>query len=46
VVTADGRRTRHLCLPTAWHGETVLRLAFVNPATEARHAIKALETLR
>ena len=34
-----------LCLPTTWHGETVLRLAFVNPATEARHVIKAL-TLR
>ena len=35
-----------LCLPTTWHGETVLRLAFVNPATEARHVIRALETLR
>jgi len=35
-----------LCLPTTWHGETVLRFAFVNPATQARHVIDALETLR
>ena len=34
-----------LCLPTTWHGETVLRLAFVNPATKAERVIKVLETL-
>ncbi len=28
-----------LCLPTTWHGETVLRLAFVNPATSAERVI-------
>ena len=35
-----------LCLPTTWHGETVLRLAFVNPATSAERVIEVLETLR
>lgn len=35
-----------LCLPTTWHGETVLRLAFVNPATQAQRVIQVLETLR
>ena len=35
-----------LCLPTTWHGETVLRLAFVNPATKAERVIEVLETLR
>ena len=35
-----------LCLPTTWHGETVLRLAFVNPATHAQRVIQVLETLR
>ncbi|HVQ19093.1 MAG TPA: aminotransferase class V-fold PLP-dependent enzyme [Actinomycetes bacterium] len=35
-----------LCLPTTWHGETVLRLAFVNPATKAERVIAVLETLR
>jgi len=35
-----------LCLPTTWHGETVLRLAFVNPATQAGRVIEALDTLR
>ncbi|WP_310526253.1 pyridoxal-dependent decarboxylase [Nocardioides sp.] len=34
-----------LCLPTTWHGETVLRLAFVNPATKAERVIKVLDTL-
>jgi glutamate/tyrosine decarboxylase-like PLP-dependent enzyme len=32
-----------LCLPTRWRGRTVLRLAFVNPATEAQHVIDVLE---
>ncbi len=35
-----------LCLPTTWHGETVLRLVFVNPATQAERVIRVLETLR
>ena len=35
-----------LCLPTTWHGETVLRLAFVNPATKAERVIEVLDTLR
>lgn len=32
-----------LCLPTRWRGRTVLRLAFVNPATRADHVIAVLE---
>ncbi|MEO6944081.1 MAG: aminotransferase class V-fold PLP-dependent enzyme [Lacisediminihabitans sp.] len=35
-----------LCIPTTWHDRTVLRLAFVNPETEAAHVIEVLETLR
>ena len=35
-----------LCVPTRWHGRTVLRLAFVNPATEPAHVIEVLDTLR
>ena len=35
-----------LCLPTTWHGETVLRLAFVNPATHAQRVTEVLRTLR
>ena len=35
-----------LCVPTSWHGETVLRLAFVNPATRPERVIEVLETLR
>jgi glutamate/tyrosine decarboxylase-like PLP-dependent enzyme len=35
-----------LCLPTTWRGETVLRLAFVNPATQAARVIEVLDTLR
>jgi glutamate/tyrosine decarboxylase-like PLP-dependent enzyme len=34
-----------LCLPTRWHGRTVLRLAFVNPATEAAQVIDVLQSL-
>ena len=34
------------CVPTSWHGEPVLRLAFVNPETEAAAVIQVLETLR
>jgi glutamate/tyrosine decarboxylase-like PLP-dependent enzyme len=41
------RRLAHegviLCLPTIWNGRTVLRLAFVNPATRADHVIEVLE---
>ena len=35
-----------LCLPTTWRGETVLRLAFVKPATKAERVFAVLETLR
>ncbi|MGZ0213257.1 MAG: pyridoxal phosphate-dependent decarboxylase family protein [Actinomycetales bacterium] len=35
-----------LCVPTKWRGQTVLRLAFVNPDTEASKVMAALETLR
>jgi glutamate/tyrosine decarboxylase-like PLP-dependent enzyme len=35
-----------LCVPTKWHGRTVLRLAFVNPATHADRVIDVLPTLR
>ena len=35
-----------LCVPTTWHGETVLRLAFVNPATRPERVIEVLDTLR
>ena len=35
-----------LCVPTRCEERTVLRLAFVNPATEARRVIEVLETLR
>ncbi|MFZ2502576.1 MAG: pyridoxal-dependent decarboxylase, partial [Nocardioides sp.] len=34
-----------LCVPTRWKGEPVLRLAFVNPLTEADQVIAALDTL-
>ena len=32
-----------LCLPTQWRGQTVLRLAFVNPATRAEQVVEVLE---
>ncbi|MEO9139923.1 MAG: hypothetical protein ABI345_12750 [Jatrophihabitans sp.] len=35
-----------LCLPSTWRGEPVLRLAFINPATNAERVIQALDTLR
>ena len=35
-----------LCVPTRWGGRTVLRLAFVNPATRAERVIEVLQTLR
>jgi len=34
------------CIPTTWHGRTVLRLAFVNPETDPARVIEALDTLR
>jgi glutamate/tyrosine decarboxylase-like PLP-dependent enzyme len=34
-----------LCLPTRWQGEWVLRLAFVNPATQVAEVVAALDTL-
>ncbi len=35
-----------LCVPTRWRGRTVLRLAFVNPATDPYEVIGVLDTLR
>lgn len=35
-----------LCVPTAWRGRTVLRLAFVNPETQAADVAARLESLR
>jgi glutamate/tyrosine decarboxylase-like PLP-dependent enzyme len=35
-----------LCVPTQWQGRTVLRLAFVNPATDADRVIEVLPSLR
>jgi glutamate/tyrosine decarboxylase-like PLP-dependent enzyme len=35
-----------LCVPTKWHGTTVLRLAFVNPDTQPARVIEVLDTLR
>jgi glutamate/tyrosine decarboxylase-like PLP-dependent enzyme len=35
-----------LCIPTKWHGRTVLRLAFVNPDTQPARVIEVLDTLR
>jgi glutamate/tyrosine decarboxylase-like PLP-dependent enzyme len=35
-----------LCVPTRWNGKTVLRLAFVNPATDPARVIEILESLR
>jgi len=35
-----------LILPTRWQARTVLRLAFVNPATDAASVIEVLDTLR
>ena len=37
---------RLLCLPTTWRGRSVLRLAFVNPATDPARVVEELETLR
>ena len=34
-----------LCVPTKWRGETALRLAFINPETDAAAVIDVLETL-
>jgi len=31
-----------LCIPTLWRGALALRLAFVNPATEANHVLEIL----
>ena len=33
---------RILCVPTQWMGRTALRLAFVNPATQADHVLEVL----
>jgi len=35
-----------LCIPTRFHGEPALRMAFVNPLTETARVIEVLETLR
>jgi glutamate/tyrosine decarboxylase-like PLP-dependent enzyme len=34
------------CVPTMWRGQTVLRLAFVNPQTRPDRVLEALESLR
>ena len=34
-----------LCIPTRWLGESVLRLAFVNPLTDPAAVVAALDTL-
>lgn len=34
-----------LCVPTTWRGETVLRLAFVNPDTNPDRVLTALDSL-
>jgi glutamate/tyrosine decarboxylase-like PLP-dependent enzyme len=34
-----------LCVPTQWRGRTVLRLAFVNPDTQAGRVLVALDTM-
>jgi glutamate/tyrosine decarboxylase-like PLP-dependent enzyme len=33
---------RILCVPTRWQGQTVLRLVFINPATEAERVLEVL----
>jgi glutamate/tyrosine decarboxylase-like PLP-dependent enzyme len=35
-----------LCLPTRWHDQVALRLAFVNPATESGRVISVLTAMR
>jgi hypothetical protein len=35
-----------LCLPTTWHGETVLRICVVNPETDPDHVLSVLKTAR
>ncbi len=44
---AEGHRRSGalLCLPTKWHGETVLRICVVNPGTDAGEVLSVLETL-
>ena len=34
-----------LCVPTRWHGEIVLRLVFVNPATQAAAVCEVLDSI-
>ena len=35
-----------LCLPTTWHGETVLRICVVNPSTDPDEVLAVLRTLQ
>ncbi len=35
-----------LCVPTTWRGQTVLRLAFVNPDTEPGRVLEVLDRIR
>ena len=35
-----------LCLPTTWHGETVLRICVVNPSTDPDEVLTVLRTLQ
>ncbi len=40
------RTGRILCVPTGWHGEIALRLAFVNPVTDAHQVMAVLDTAK
>jgi glutamate/tyrosine decarboxylase-like PLP-dependent enzyme len=40
--TALAHEGRILCVPTRWQGQTVLRLVFINPATEADRVLDVL----
>jgi hypothetical protein len=37
---------RILCVPTRWQGQTVLRLVFINPATDPDRVLEVLAVTR
>jgi glutamate/tyrosine decarboxylase-like PLP-dependent enzyme len=43
--TTQSKNGRILCIPTRWEGRTVLRLAFVNPRTDASVVIEILDEI-
>jgi glutamate/tyrosine decarboxylase-like PLP-dependent enzyme len=43
--TTQSKNGRILCIPTQWEGRTVLRLAFVNPRTDASVVIEILDEI-